>query len=631
MSNNKEQDPRIEKILKLKQHSSDAFLKARRSSEKAIRYVNNIQWTATDREHCKNLKKPYLTYNIIIPIFAALKGNEELMRRRAKIKPVNNKETEMSDVLQGRWNALVDEEDYNEKRLLVFIDGLATRMGGYMERSVKMNELGYLDYTYEVANNMRVYLDPETTKYDLSDCNWMIKEGWYTLQHIKEKWGVDPNILKDESKLRFWDKLVEAVKRFTESSYSTDAHYEKHNDTYRVYELQERVSRPSYILFNGHEYSYAFKDEYNLDKKAYKGWKIIKEDMRTRIKITTVAPAFDFAVFVDEFSDLPTTNFDLFGYWGYNFNVQKSETTSLGELLFDPQDDLNVSMSQIREFVTKSISSAMFVYKDKKLSADLRKHGNAAGNVYDTKFKDGVPQRSTPENLSPEILLSSQTALELIGAISGVAGPILGQEGKSSESGKLRQMKIERAVAAINDFFHNLWLMDMLIVKDYVDLFSYVYSEKDRPIRIKQARGQFDEQILNLEMGGEILHNVENLSMYVEIDQGEDSVTVQEDAFEKWLALANVIAGVNPALIDVKTLVEQAPIPQVDKWIAHIDKVLQSQGIDTIRQQNLEQVKATLENVKIERDMISDEEKIKIERIKAEKEKSSGAEQKKTA
>jgi len=186
-------------------------------------------------------------------------------------------------------------------------------------------------------------------------------------------------------------------------------------------------------------------------------------------------------------------------------------------------------------------------------------------------------------------------------------------------------------VAAINDFFHNLWLMDMLIVKDYVDLFSYVYSEKDRPIRIKQARGQFDEQILNLEMGGEILHNVENLSMYVEIDQGEDSVTVQEDAFEKWLALANVIAGINPALIDVKTLVEQAPIPQVDKWIAHIDKVLQSQGIDTIRQQNLEQVKATLENVKIERDMISDEEKIKIERIKAEKEKSSGAEQKKTA
>ena len=122
----KDQDPRIKKILALRQHSFDAFLKARRSSEKAVRYMNNIQWTDTDIDHCVNLIKPYLTYNIIIPIFAALKGNEELMRRRAKIKPVNNKETAMSDILQGRWNAIVDEQDY-KRHLFLYPLSLGTQ------------------------------------------------------------------------------------------------------------------------------------------------------------------------------------------------------------------------------------------------------------------------------------------------------------------------------------------------------------------------------------------------------------------------------------------------------------------------------------------------------------------------
>ena len=108
--------------------------------------------------------------------------------------------------------------------------------------------------------------------------------------------------------------------------------------------------------------------------------------------------------------------------------------------------------------------------------------------------------------------------------------------------------------------------------------------------------------------------------MYVEIDQGQDSVSVQEDAFEKWLALANVIAGINPAFVDVKGLVEKAPIPDVDTWIAHIEKVLQEEGVESERAKNLMEVKQTLENIKIERDMEIDSEKVKIEMKKVEKE-----------
>jgi len=617
-----ERDPRVEKILRLKRFSSDAFKGARQSSEKAMRYINNIQWHDDDIAQCKKLKKPYLTYNIMIPIIAALKGHEELMRRRPKIRAVDNGDFHIADILQGRMNAIMNEQDYSEKRLLVFVDALATRMGGWIQRDVVPNELGYLDFSYSVPNNMRIYLDPGTMQYDLSDCGWIIKEGWYSLEEIKEKWGIDKNQTYKEEDLKFWEKVVASIKRMTESSYSREDHYDKENDKYRVYEMQERVEQPCYILFDGSEYLYIFKKDYEEEKSLYEGLDIVKSDTKKRIKLTTICPYFEDIVLEDSFSKLPTNNFDLFPAWCYNFNMQKSETTSLGELLIDPQDDLNVSMSQIREFITQSISSAMFVPRDKKLGEDLRKNGNASGNVYDIKSKDHMPMRSTPENLQQEIFSSPQSSISLIGTISGVQEAFLGREGKSSESGALRERKVESAAAAINDFFHNLWLMDLLIVKDYVDLFPYVYSEKDRVIRIKQAKGVFTNQIVNLELGGQILNNVENLSLYVEIDQGQDSVSVQEDAFEKWLALANVIAGINPQLVDVRGLVEKAPIPDVDTWITHIDQVLQQEGVESDRAKNLMDIKEQLETIKIERDMENDSEKVKIEREKIQKQES---------
>ncbi|MEA2037377.1 MAG: hypothetical protein U9O94_07740, partial [Nanoarchaeota archaeon] len=203
MSEN-ERDPRVEKVIRLRRYSFDGFKKARKASEKAMRYVNSIQWTSADIERAKKLKKPYLTYNIMIPIIVALKGHEELMRRRPKIRAVNNSDIHIAQILQGRFNAVLNEEDYTEKRLLVFVDAIITRMGGWIQRDIVPNELGYLDFKYSVPNNMRIYIDPETRQYDLSDCGWVIKEGWYSLEEIKEKWGIDKNLSYKEADLRWW-------------------------------------------------------------------------------------------------------------------------------------------------------------------------------------------------------------------------------------------------------------------------------------------------------------------------------------------------------------------------------------------------------------------------------------------
>ena len=92
------------------------------------------------------------------------------------------------------------------------------------------------------------------------------------------------------------------------------------------------------------------------------------------------------------------------------------------------------------------------------------------------------------------------------------------------------------------------------------------------------------------------------------------------------LALSNVIGQVNPAFVDVRTLVASAPISGSDKMVEFIDQMMQAQsqsseeqaGISK-NQQNIEDTKKLLENEKIKRGMINDEEKLRLESEKINK------------
>ena len=50
-----------DKVLKCYDISQDAFAQAIQDSEKAIRYVNNNQWSSTDKGKAENADKPALT------------------------------------------------------------------------------------------------------------------------------------------------------------------------------------------------------------------------------------------------------------------------------------------------------------------------------------------------------------------------------------------------------------------------------------------------------------------------------------------------------------------------------------------------------------------------------------------
>ena len=79
------------------------------------------------------------------------------------------------------------------------------------------------------------------------------------------------------------------------------------------------------------------------------------------------------------------------------------------------------------------------------------------------------------------------------------------------------------------------------------------------------------------------------------------------------VALANLIGTINPQLVDIRTLVENAPIVGSEKFVEYIDQTMQMQSEAAQRQSELDTTKQTLDNIKTERGMVTDEEKLRVQ------------------
>lgn len=618
-------DRKADKILKCYRYAQDSFQNARDDSEKAMRYVNNDSWEKTDEDTAKKHSKPVLKYNILMPILSTLQGNEQLNRRRAAFKPNGVQSAEIIDIVQGRWNMLNDEQNIEEKIQLAFLDGMILKMGGWIQRSFEMDEEGYLEFKYEVLNPMRIYPDPETKTSDveLKNCRWIIKEGWETLDVLQDKYEIPYNELKKtEEKLGWWNMLSEYIKRFRDSDYTQGAseHYDKENDRYKVLEMQERVSRKMVRFFDGEQYFAMPLEEYRKLKKENPSLQIIADYEQDQIRVTTMIPYFANLIVMEKDLDTPIPSFDVFPVFSYALSTQITEATSLIDLLIDVQDDVNKGKSQLRDYVTKILSGGIFIDKrEKDTIKRLRERGNQPNQIYELNNPAVPPQQMPPAQIPPDIFNNTENSVLYADRVSMVNQAMRGQAERAGESGVLFKQKVERSAAAVNPYFKNIQKLRKAIAKDFMDHFGYVYAEENRVMKFKTPDNAFIETIVNLNVAGQTINDVSNPSLFVEMEEATDNITQKEDNFEKMLALINIISQINPSFVDIRTLISNAPVVGVEKMLEYIDQAMQSQAEASQEAAQLESTKSNLENQKIERGMINDEQKLRIEQEKVNK------------
>ncbi len=181
--------------------ADDAYATAIENSEVGMRYLNNDPYTDDEKSDAIAHKKPLLRYNIIQPLWNTLLGNEQQFRRRARVRAHDGGEQAViANIIQGRWNAINDEQDVEEKLDAVMVDALTLDMGGAIERKFLVNKAGYLDFVYEVKNSMRIRYAPDTlnSDYSLKRCPWLLKEEMLTIEEIIDRFGDRPDFSEEK-------------------------------------------------------------------------------------------------------------------------------------------------------------------------------------------------------------------------------------------------------------------------------------------------------------------------------------------------------------------------------------------------------------------------------------------------
>ena len=557
--------------------ADDAYAQTIENSERGMNYLNNNPYTDEEKADAKKHKKPLLRYNITQPLFATLQGNEQQFRRRARARSHGGgQQAAIMNIVQGRWNAINDEQDVEEQLETMLVDALALEIGGCIERRFEVNEMGYLDFKYEMKNSMRVRYDPDTlnSDYRLKKCGWILKEEWLTLDELIDRYG-DRADFSEEKKIAWKDKFTDFFKRFTDHDYSNQTHYDEEAGKYRVIEMQKRVFRKTVTFHDGEKIQSVSANEY---RKIYQneGVQKIMEGSQKKIHISVAVPFFNWVIVQDEDAKWPSANFDVFPMWSYGYNTQVIEGTSLMGMLEDVQDDVNKGVSQNRDYVTQHLSGPLYTSsREKEANEQIGRTGNQSGQTYTLKdLKNNMPKRGVPEQMDPMMLGSTDHAEAYGHRISSVTEQVQGGGGKSGESNALFESKLAQAAASINPYFKNASKTRKAMMMDFIDNFGWVYSEQDRVLDLKSSGGKdgvYSQDIVNLSVAGQILNDVSNPSMYVEIDEGEDNAIQKEENFNQLLALANVVATIDPSLVPVQQLVKAAPIEGTDEWLGWIE------------------------------------------------------------
>ncbi len=600
--------PQAEKVRRAWRVAEDGYQPIIRRSEECMRYVLNDPYSQEEKTAAQKFDKPLLKYTIMIPYLATIIGNEQMNRRRALIKTrsLDPNIIQMVDILQGRWNAINDEQNVEEKIQTIFSDALIFPIGGYMVRSFEMNEMGYLDFKYEIADNMRVKLDPETktSDYKLEKCRWLIKEAWERPEYIMDRWNVKQEDFDDRKKGDWWRRLNGFIKRFKESGFSGSPDYNEENDLFRILEMQERVQHRFVRIFDGNSVMQIPQEMYKRLKLNNPDLEYLGEVEGEIIHITTIIPALNDLLVSDDDSEVPTKNFDIMRLGSYSYTNQVIEAVSLVELLMDIQDDINKGKSQNRDYLSQMLAEVLVVpgKQEKEVYEKLQRKGNQPGLTLQTKNPNTKIYKLGPGQINPALLGNTIDSLLHGDKIAQQAAVMRGESERSGESGVLFQKKSERAAAAINPYYKNVSNFRKLIVEDYVDNFPYVYAEMDRMIDVKgkdeDGKDLWDQVFVNLQMANEIINDTKNLSAYVELDEGEDNITAREENFNQLMALAEVIGSHNPALVDVLTLLRAAPVKGADKWIEFVIAVMNSQAEEGEAQKQIEDEKARVDIAK---------------------------------
>lgn len=607
------------------------------------RMVGGHLLSSEDKAKLAEEFRPDFEYNLLLPFLLQLIGNFKSSPSKPQAKGTNKESFSKARIM----NQLMDNIHFTENDLLTetakaYTDALVNRIGWLViDWSKKKDPLGNVHIRRYDWRRMK--FDPTFTESDLSDCDWLMDSGFYTPEEMKMIWGLDDeklwNIIEEESKEYLGDdtvrpnKVASMVQRlggsvidylgekvgYDATSNRDDAFtnsgetFNPQTNTFKVIEFHERRSEIRFMAIDekGAEVDVTEFIE-ATDRVTYDEEKLatirqelaganIKAVKKEFLWQTTVCPAFN-KVFEDKKYEIQNGLYKYVPVFCFDFNIEPMEYKSYIDHMKDPVASYNLRRNTELTILMRSAHNETWYEEDalgeyEDAFVNTNEIGGAKKVGKDSLRMDRIKEVTSNVNFSGLAGYAAEDKQNLK-EISGMEASSLGQTQSSQDSGVL----LEGRVAQTNIMQmlpHENAMRQLKLVGKYTISLIQKFMTMPRVFSITDEGDDEQTVEINVRTVEGILNDVTQGEFKIKMDLAPFGKEGQQREFQETVVLTKMLAEINPAYADAKTLIKSSGHRNADEFLKHINKVDEAgkEGAQEQEQMNKALVRGELESV----------------------------------
>lgn len=154
-------------------------------AKESRRYRHGAHYSSEQVEALRKRKQPVVTFNRISRKIDGVVGLVERLRQDPKAYPRTPKQEQGAELATAVIRYVLDEQEWKAKSPIVGSDGATEGIGG-IEINIEAGDKGDKEVAFEIVNPDSFFYDPRSARLDFSDARFMGVGKWMDLDQAKE-------------------------------------------------------------------------------------------------------------------------------------------------------------------------------------------------------------------------------------------------------------------------------------------------------------------------------------------------------------------------------------------------------------------------------------------------------------
>jgi len=534
-------------------------------SQESYEFVRGLQWTDSEKEYLTAQGRPTTTFNLVLSTVLAASGAQRLNRFQTIYTPEEDGDQETAKLLTklGRHVDITNKKEQVDSE--VYVDALITGLGWYgIDVSFENNIDG--DIIIRRENPLRMFIDPNSEKPDLSDAQWVIKTAWLTKNQLKLIYG-DKTKEIDDLPLSIFSHHFESST--PEDRLDLDRLNQQFTDhrTGALLTLEKWFWKvePRNVLFDMDSRATVLADSEESKKLPPGDWVEIRQNYRRLWVRTSVK---DLLLQEKKF-EFDLRHLPFVPSWCYKF---LRESFGIVENIKDPQRERNKRRSSILHNLSTQVNNAT-VFEEGTIDKEhwQEEKSKAGAMLPYKKGAENKPEFIQVASLPNAHLTMEERAVQDVREVSGISQNFLGQKEAASESGVLFEQRVRQANVQQQFIQDNFVFANDLVAIIKLQFIQNVYKRNEIVRIVGEEPGEEEfVEINKIDQFGRV-NDITTGKYDVRTIVGLNSPTAKRFNF---LMLLEMIKTMPPELIPWHILIRESDLDVKDEWQQFIEQKL---------------------------------------------------------